>query len=185
MSSFIRVAGAAAVVLSLGYLATALPAVSTDSIPAITGTDACSQLVAKLVIDIKACIDVILGCNTVADVTVAIHALVAVITGCADELLKIGAGVQVVAEAKLNIAACIAAILTVVVKVCVQVSLKFGITVVAALLAEVDLCLKLLLVNLNICIGGIVELVVKALASVTVGLLAQINLKLCLGVLGL
>lgn len=53
MSSFIRIAGAAAVVLSLGFLVSALPA-ARASIPAITGTDAVSVVCAKLAVDIEA-----------------------------------------------------------------------------------------------------------------------------------
>lgn len=52
MSSFIRFAGAAAVILSLGFLVTALPA-ATTSVPAITGTDAVSLVCAKVLVDIE------------------------------------------------------------------------------------------------------------------------------------
>ncbi|KAG8694793.1 hypothetical protein FRC08_008253, partial [Ceratobasidium sp. 394] len=65
------------------------------------------------------------------------------------------------------------------------VSVKFGILVVLTLFAKIDICLKLLLVNLNICIGGILTLIAEALASATVGVLGQIHLSACLSVLGL
>ncbi|KAG8683876.1 hypothetical protein FRC11_012948, partial [Ceratobasidium sp. 423] len=67
------------------------------------------------------------------------------------------------------------------VQVFVALSLKFGV----AIYAEIDVVLHLLPLSLNICIEGIVVLIAKALSSVTVGLLAQVNLQLCLGVLGL
>ena len=41
------------------------------------------------------------------------------------------------------------------------VSAKFGIVVVLALFAKIDLCLQLLLVNLGVCIDGVVVLVAK------------------------
>ncbi|KAB5588338.1 hypothetical protein CTheo_8224 [Ceratobasidium theobromae] len=184
MSSFIRIAGAAAVVLSLGFLVSALPA-ARASIPAITGTDAVSVVCAKLAVDIEAKILALAGCGTIAELTVAVHALVAAIQICANDLLRVGAGVVVDVEAKASIVACLVATITLLAQVCVQVSVKFGLTVVAALFAEIDVVVRLLLVNLNICVGGIVALIAKALASVTVGLIAQIHLKLCLGVLGL
>lgn len=52
MSSFTRFAGVAVVLLSLGFLVTAIPIVN-DSIPAITGTDAVSLVCAKLFVDIE------------------------------------------------------------------------------------------------------------------------------------
>lgn len=53
------------------------------------------------------------GCETIAQLEVAVKALVAVCSACADDLLKIGAGVTVDAEARASIVACVAAILTV------------------------------------------------------------------------
>lgn len=186
MSSFTRFAGVAVVILSLGFLVTALPVVKTDVIiPAITGTDAVSLVCAKLIVDIDVKIKALLACNTIAELHVAIDVLVALFKTCADDLLKVGAGVVVDVEAKASIVACIAAVITLLVKVCAQVTVKFGIAVVAVLFVKIDVVLRLLLVNLNICVGGIVALIAKALASVTVGLLAQVHLKLCLSVLGL
>ncbi|KAF8597371.1 hypothetical protein BDV93DRAFT_562408, partial [Ceratobasidium sp. AG-I] len=116
---------------------------------------------------------------------VAVEVLVALFKGCADELLKIGAGVVVSTEAHASIVACFVATITLLVKVCAAVSIKFGLAAVIVLFAKIDVVLRLCLINLNICVGGILVLIAKAIASATVGVMAQVHLKLCLSVLGL
>ncbi|KAB5588334.1 hypothetical protein CTheo_8220 [Ceratobasidium theobromae] len=189
MSSFTRLAGVAVLLLSLGFLVSALPAPKTDDIHiAITGggdpvTAALVNLVVNL--DVEAKIRALVACDTIAQLQVAVQALVVVLTTCANDLLNVGANVSVGVEAQANIVACVAAIITLLVRVCAQVSVKFGLSVVVALFAQIDVVLRLCLVNLNVCIGGIVALIANAIASATVGLLAQVQLKLCLTVLGL
>ncbi|CAE6403009.1 unnamed protein product [Rhizoctonia solani] len=188
MPSFVQFAGLAAIVLSLGYFASAAPVNLGIFAPvdlSCTGNDAISVVLAKLFVDIELKINALVSCSTIAELTVAVDVLVALFKGCADDLLKIGAGVVVTAEAQANIVACIAGLITLLVRAFVSVTLKFGLTAVVAIFAKIDVALQLLLVNLNICIGGVLALVAKAIASVTVGLLAQVQLKLCLGVLGL
>ncbi|CAE6451159.1 unnamed protein product [Rhizoctonia solani] len=182
MSSFLRFAGAAAIVLSLGLFASALPLLSVNAkIQAVVGVDAVCAVFHKLVVDlaIEAKIKALLACATIAELEVAVKALVAVLKICADDLLKVGAGVVVAADAKLSIIACVCSIITLLVQVLVQVCLKFGVAATASLCAQIDVCLRLLLVNLGICITGIVELIVKALATVIVTLCAQVKLDLC------
>ncbi|KAG8710328.1 hypothetical protein FRC11_004640 [Ceratobasidium sp. 423] len=186
MPSFTQLVGLAAVVLSLGYVASALPLNIFAQVDlSCPGNDSVSLAIAKILVELQAQIKAMVGCNTVADLTVAVDAIVALLKGCSDELIKIGAGVSVTADAQASIVACIAGIITLIVRACIAVTLKFGLSVVLVLFAKIDVVLQLLLTNLNICIGGIVALIAKALASVTVGLLAQVQLKLCLGVLGL
>ncbi|CUA77103.1 hypothetical protein RSOLAG22IIIB_12552 [Rhizoctonia solani] len=185
MSSFLRIAGAAALVLSLGLAARALPvsifAVADADIKALVHGDAVCAALNKLIVDarIVAKLQACLNVSTIAELQIAIAACVASLKVCADALLKLGAGVVVDAAAKADIVACIAALITLIVKVCVQLSLKFGVSVVASLCAELDVCVRLLLANLDICITGIVALIVKAVLSVTVGLMAQVNLAAC------
>ncbi|CAE6481180.1 unnamed protein product [Rhizoctonia solani] len=188
MPSFIQFAGLAVVVLSLGYFASAAPVSLGLFAPvnlSCTGTDAISLVLAKLIVGLDAKISALTSCTSVAELTTAVDVLVALFKGCADDLLKIGAGVVVTAEAQASIVACVIGMITLLVRACIAVTLKFGLTVVLTLFAKLDVALQLLLVNLNICIGGILVLIAQALASVTVGLLAQVQLKLCLGVLGL
>ncbi|QRV72101.1 hypothetical protein RhiJN_00115 [Ceratobasidium sp. AG-Ba] len=183
MLTFTRLAGFAFVLLSLSFLVSAVPVATRTyaSICAPTGNDAVSLLFLKLQADIEAKIHALLACGTKAELQVAVGVLVALFKGCSDELLKIGAGVTIDVEAQASIVACVCSIITLLVQVCAQVSVKLGIWVVIGLFAKIDICLKLLLVNLNICIGGILVLIVKGLSGVTLGLLAQIHLGGCLG----
>jgi hypothetical protein len=50
-------------------------------------------------------------------------------------------------------------VLQVILHACLRISVKFGLVVVLALFAKIDLCLKVLLLNLGICIEGIVVLI--------------------------
>ncbi|KDN35466.1 hypothetical protein RSAG8_11549, partial [Rhizoctonia solani AG-8 WAC10335] len=149
MSSFVRFAGVAAVILSLGLFASALPVLSVN-IPAVIGSDAVSIVCANVFADIDVKIKALLDCATFAELDVAAKVLVAVFQACADDLLNIGAGVSVAADAKLSIVACIASIIMLLVQVLVQVCLKFGIAATVALCAQVvTLCAQ---VNLNLCV---------------------------------
>lgn len=55
----------------------------------------------------------LVGCGTIAEITIGVEALVALLQGCSDDLLKIGAGAVVSFDVQLNIAACLAAVITV------------------------------------------------------------------------
>ncbi|KAF8692834.1 hypothetical protein RHS03_08531, partial [Rhizoctonia solani] len=187
MPSFTQFTGLAVVVLSLGYFANALPMIGLlGGAPlSCNGSDAYSLAISKILIDCEACIKAIIACGTLVDLKVQVALLINILTGCSDDLLKIGAGVVVAAEAKAQIVTCIAGLITLIVRACLAVSLKFGLNVCIEIFAGVDIAIKGLLVNLDICIAGIVGLIAKSIVSVTVGLLAQVQLKLCLGVLGL
>lgn len=54
-----------------------------------------------------------MACDTIAQLQVAVQALVVVLTTCANDLLNVGANVSVGVEAQANIVACVAAIITV------------------------------------------------------------------------
>ncbi|KAH7332944.1 hypothetical protein B0J17DRAFT_721746 [Rhizoctonia solani] len=132
----------------------------------------------ELAINVEAKIKVLLACVTMTDLKFAIKALVTVLQTCADNLLKIDAGVVVDVDAKASIVTCISAIIILLVKVCLQLSVRFGITVVAALFADIDVCLQSVLVNLNICVDGILVLIAKALVLVTLHVCAEVLGKL-------
>ncbi|KAG8684304.1 hypothetical protein FRC11_012293 [Ceratobasidium sp. 423] len=187
MSSFLRIAGATALFVSLGLFARAAPLglFVPAEINALVSTDAISCALNKLIVDaqIVAKIQACLNVESLVDLKVAVGVCVDLIKACADELLKIGAGVNVDVAAKADIVACVAAIITLLVRVCLQLTLKFGVAAVATIFADIDVCLKLLLVNLNICIDGVITLIVNAIVSVTVGLLGQVSLPLCASLL--
>jgi hypothetical protein len=53
------------------------------------------------------------GCATLVELEAAVHVLVGLFQTCADELLKVGAGVAVDVEAQVSIVAGVAAIISV------------------------------------------------------------------------
>ncbi|CAE6480310.1 unnamed protein product, partial [Rhizoctonia solani] len=177
MSSFIRYAGAAALVLSLGLIVSALPLV-TSGIVAPVGKDAVSAALIKLCVDLEANVKALLLCTDVAAVKAQVAVLVTIFKGCTDALVNIGSNVVVDPEAKTSIVVCIVSIITLILQVIVKLSLKFGL----AVFVDLDICLKALLIALNVCIHDILDLVAKAFASITVGLI-HVHLKLCSGVL--
>ncbi|KAF8710557.1 hypothetical protein RHS03_01692, partial [Rhizoctonia solani] len=181
MSSFIRFAGATALVLSLGLFVSALPLVYANLKVAV-GTDAVSCSFKKMIIDLAldAKIKALLVCGSIEELEVAVVALVTLFKGCTDDLVKLGAGVVIDANAKLSLVACVASIITLLVQVLVQVCLKFGIAATVHICAQIDVAIRALLVALNICVDGILVLVVQALATVIVTLCAQVKLDLCL-----
>ncbi|CAE6473751.1 unnamed protein product [Rhizoctonia solani] len=182
MSSFLRIAGAAALVLAFGLAARALPlgTLLDVNIPVLAHTNAvCETLNTMIEADIVAKLRACVNAATLAELRVAIDACVVVIKACAEALLKVKADVVVDAAVKADIVAFVAAIVTLVVKVCLQLTLKFGVSAVATVCAELDVCVRLLLANLDVCITGILTLIVKACVSVTVDLLAKINLAAC------
>ncbi|KAG8778472.1 hypothetical protein FRC12_024976 [Ceratobasidium sp. 428] len=188
MHTFTRIAAFAFILFSLSFLVSAIPTAPRHTLGAIylpTGGDAVSAIFIKLCVNLEAKIKALYGCGTLVELEAALNVLLTLFGGCADELLKVDVDVVVSAEAKASIVACVCSIITLLVKVCAEVSVKFGIIAVVGLYAKLDLCLKVLLVNLNICIGGILALIVKSLTGATIGLLAKVHLKLCLSVLGL
>ncbi|ELU37992.1 hypothetical protein AG1IA_07973 [Rhizoctonia solani AG-1 IA] len=183
--SLLRIAGAAAVFLSLGLLARAAPiglgVLGDITIGVLASKDAVSCALNKLIVelDIVAKLNACLNLTSIAEVQAALRVCVDAIKLCTEELLSIGVVAEIDARAKADIVATVAAIITLFLKVCLQISLKFGVALVATVVAEVDVCIKALLVSLNICIDGIIVLVVKAITSVSVGLFADVGLRLC------
>jgi hypothetical protein len=118
-------------------------------------------------------------CTTVGEVKAQVGVLVAHVEACAKAILALGVNIDVDAEVKADIAAKIAAIIAVrstrfsapvplthdpkiIVQACLSVSVKFGIVVVLAIFAPIDVCLRLLISNLDICVVGIVAVIVKS-----------------------
>ncbi|KAG8679490.1 hypothetical protein FRC08_016952, partial [Ceratobasidium sp. 394] len=137
MHAFSRIAAFVFVLLSLSFLVSALPAAprTLGSVCGVTGTDAVSAIIAKLAAEVEVKINALLGCGTKAELSAAIDVLVGLFKGCAEDLLKVGAGISITVEAKASIVACICSIITLLAKVCAQVSVKFGILVVLTLFA--------------------------------------------------
>ncbi|CCO36571.1 hypothetical protein BN14_10711 [Rhizoctonia solani AG-1 IB] len=182
--SFLRLAGAAAALLSLGLFARAAP---TLFAPIQINLLACANPIADhmnkllesgIVVKLQACLNADSLVQAKADIEICLD----LIKACCAELAKIGA-VNIEGKAQAEIVACVAALITLFVKVCLQLTIKFGASAVAAIIVEIDLALKLLLSTLGVCVNGIVALVLKALVSFTVDLMPELNLNLCASIL--
>ncbi|CAE6485775.1 unnamed protein product [Rhizoctonia solani] len=159
MISFVRFAGVVAVLFSLGLVVSAIP-IDRIHITAATGTDVVSRLCAKLVLEdkLEAKLKALLSCTNVGDLKIQIAVVAVLFQNCADQLLTIGAGVQLDTNATHSLVACLISIITLTVQVFATLTLKFGIFVCAG----IDDALRLFLVNIGICVDGLIGLVAKA-----------------------
>ncbi|KAF8677440.1 hypothetical protein RHS04_06169 [Rhizoctonia solani] len=187
MLAFTRLTSILLFVLSLGFLVSALPTTESKALAARHASDD----LLGLIVDLKAKVDVdvkaIVAVDVVADLAVKLEVLVADVTACAQAVLAIGANIDIDASVKAQVVLQVAAIISVIVKLCVDLVAKFGLLVVIGLLVKIDVCLNLLLVNLQVCIAGIISLIVRALLDLGISLsvLVSVHLGLCINVLGL
>ncbi|CAE6386742.1 unnamed protein product [Rhizoctonia solani] len=161
--SLLCIAGAGALALSFGLLVCAMlvPSyISNLHITACIGTDVILHTVMKLVVecDLEAKIKALANVNNKAELKACVAVLVPILKASTNELLKIGANISIDADAKTSIATCIVSIITLLVKVYIVV--------------------HALLVNLNVCIGSILELIVKVCVHLTVGAFTLVKLNL-------
>ncbi|EUC59595.1 transmembrane protein, putative [Rhizoctonia solani AG-3 Rhs1AP] len=165
MSTFSRIAVVVVFLFSVGLLVSALPSPrAADASWAIVGADmfpVCT-LLEKFFLEVKVCIDAIAACHDLVTLKLKVAVFVALCKGCAADLLKIGADVKITAEAQASIVNCFVSMLTLLVQVCVNLTAKFGVAVIATLCAEIDIVLKFLFVHLDICINGVLGLIAKA-----------------------
>ncbi|CAE6499408.1 unnamed protein product [Rhizoctonia solani] len=103
----------------------------------------------------------------------------------AKAVVAIGANIDIDASVKADIAIKVAAIISVIVKLCVDLVAKFGLLVVVGLLAKIDLCLQLLIVNLGVVVQGLIVLIANIVVKLGVSVFVSVHLGLCLNVLGL
>ncbi|CAE6434951.1 unnamed protein product [Rhizoctonia solani] len=185
MLAFTRLTSILLFVLSLGFLVSALPtAVDNKALAARHGSDLVDLMVglqAKVDVHVKA----IVAVNTIVDVTAKVALLIADVNACAAAVLALGANIEIDASVKADIAVKVAAIITVIVNLCVSLVAKFGILVVVGLCAQIDVCVKLLIANLGVCVDGIIVLIANIVVKLGVSVLASVNLNLCISVLGL
>ncbi|KAB5588626.1 Transmembrane protein [Ceratobasidium theobromae] len=188
MLAFSRLTSFLLFVLSLSFLTCALPAPAPNSNAlAIRGHSDVDlvKLVVDLEADVNAAVKVIADVDIITDLAVHVDALVVKVNTCAQAVAAIGANIDIDASVKADLAVRIAAIITAIVHVCVSVSAKFGILVVVSLFAKIDACLHLLLLNLGVCVQGIIALVANIVVKLGVSVFADVRLNLCLSILGL
>ncbi|KAB5592755.1 transmembrane protein [Ceratobasidium theobromae] len=184
MLAFSRLTSILFFVLSLGLLTYALPTESKALAARHTGQELV-DLVVGLRAHVEADVGVLAHITAVADLSASVDVLVGHVTTCAKAIAALGANIEVEAAVKANIAAEVAAIVIAIVQVCVSIVAKFGVLVVLTLLAKIDICLQLLLVNLGVCVGGLIQLVAAIVVKLGVSVFASVHLGLCINVLGL
>ncbi|QRW10514.1 hypothetical protein RhiLY_09513 [Ceratobasidium sp. AG-Ba] len=194
MLSFTRLASFLLFVLSLSFLACAAP---TPRISELAVRDygygddsgsSPSDNVAAILIGLKADVDA--TCNKIVDITVFTEiqseaaVLVAHVHHAAELILALGEN-KVDANIQAKIAVQVYAILKVIIRTFAKVSARFGITAVLAIWAQIDACIHLLLVNCDICVHGIVAVVLKLCVDVDVKMYVHAYLGQCAALLAL
>ncbi|CAE7233256.1 unnamed protein product [Rhizoctonia solani] len=186
MHAFGRLTSFILFVLSLSLFAHALPAPGTSALS--IRDPKCDQLLSA-VVDLKANVDTCIVAAIKADgpagVTAQVDLIVGHVHACADAIVAIGSITDMDAVVKADLAAKVAAIIAVILKACLRLSIKFGIQVCIELFVKLDAALKLLLVNLGVCVEGIVVLVSKIVIATCAHILVTLNFNLCLSVLAI
>ncbi|CAE6487317.1 unnamed protein product [Rhizoctonia solani] len=188
MIAFSRLATFLVFVLSLGFLTCAAPTAGKSHDLAIRGGD-CSTVVQALV-DLEAKLKGHLDVCVNADVLANVEALLLTkvkkdIDVARNAVVAVGAIADVDGKVKLDIVAHIAAVITLVAQILIKLSAKLSLSVMAKICADIDVCLKALLVALNVCIQGVLGLSLKAIVDLTVVVFIKVKLLLCADVLGL
>ncbi|CAE6527618.1 unnamed protein product [Rhizoctonia solani] len=199
MQTFGRLLSVLTFLLSLGFIAHALPAaphaglaVREYNSPApssggysrpSSGNDVLNLVVAlKAKVDVH--VDLLAKAAVVPDVEVSVVAIVAEVKACVAVL--VGVKLDVDAEVKAKIAVTIVAIISAIVKVCAAVSVKLGVQVCLALWAQIDVALHLLILTLNVCISGFLAVLIKLCLNLDAEIIAAlklVRLDLCVRIL--
>ncbi|KAG9118753.1 hypothetical protein FRC07_006593 [Ceratobasidium sp. 392] len=190
MHAFTRLTSFLLFVLSLSFLTCALPTpAAVGSKELAVRTADCGPKVLDIVLNLRAQVEAdvaaIAKAEVLADVQVAVGILLKHIYAAADATLAVGVKVDIEAKVKAKIVVEVALCITLIVKACIALVLKFGLLAVLAVLASIDVAIKALLVNLQICIAGIITLIVQAIVDVKVVAFIKVHLLLCVDVLGL
>ncbi|KDN39516.1 hypothetical protein RSAG8_08811, partial [Rhizoctonia solani AG-8 WAC10335] len=176
MDAFSRLASFFLFVFSLGLLVFALPT-------APGGNNAFATLLSQDKVTVLFCLvahpDAKFNTKSQDEVKVTVDTLFVDIQACTKVIVALGP-VKLDAKVEPDIAAKIAAIILVIVKACVEVTVKLSLEVVLAIFAKRDLALKCLLVNIGICVEGIMIVIAKIVVSSRNDLLVKLNFKLCL-----
>ncbi|QRV87127.1 hypothetical protein RhiJN_15145 [Ceratobasidium sp. AG-Ba] len=189
MHAFTRLTSFVLFILSLNFLVCALPTPANSgskdlairNVQADALVAACVQLKADVTVHAA----VLAKVETLVDAKAAVAVIVKDLNLAAKVFMDLGAGIELDDKVKVEVVACIAAVVSVIVQACLSLSLKLGLAVCLVIFAQLDVALRLLLVKLDICVNGILALIVKALVQVDVEALIKIKLHLCASVLGL
>ncbi|CAE6431509.1 unnamed protein product [Rhizoctonia solani] len=225
MQTFARLLSFVAFLLSVGFLAQALPTAaagngiavrdysspagysgagnngnsgspssssySKESSPSFKDDDKSNSidilpLVLKLGKDIKpvcaeleAAADITVAVALVDKIVIIIKAFVAILVN-----VKLNLSLDVKTKIAVEIVACISVILKALAAVCA----KLGVDVCIALIAKIDVCFQLLLITLNLCVDGLLAIIISLILKIDGTVLAVIknlNLELFIKICGL
>ncbi|CAE6452481.1 unnamed protein product [Rhizoctonia solani] len=190
MIAFSRLATFLFFVLSLSYFTCAAPTSGQTHELAVRGGDCGTVMNVLMALEakLKGHYDVCDHADVLSNVQVDIIAkVVADIDTATKACVEVGAIAiaDVPVKVKADICTRIAAIVTIVARIIIKLSAKLSISVMVTICAQLDVCLKALLVALNVCISGVVGLSLKAISDLTIVICIKIKLELCAGLLGL
>ncbi|CAE6399614.1 unnamed protein product [Rhizoctonia solani] len=186
MLAFSRITSILLFVLSLSFLTCAAPAPKANDLAIREGVRGDDGLL------VAGCIDLLTKTNTHADLIsktddpVEAKAAVALVVNdlkvYADLVSKVK-GLKANLDVQAEIAAHLLVIVKAVIKICASLIAKFGLNVALELIATVQVALKLVIDNLNICITGFLDVFVKIVAEADVKALADVHLNAILKVI--
>ncbi|ELU37997.1 hypothetical protein AG1IA_07978 [Rhizoctonia solani AG-1 IA] len=186
MLSFSRLASFLLFVLSLSLLTCAAPTSMSNTLVAREGVRGKGDLV------VAACIDLRAKAYTKAEsigellegsILVEVESLCKDIIAFSDVLVKVKTA-DVDAKVRAEIAAHLLVILKAIIKICAHLIAKLDLKVALELIAKVQVALKLVIDNLDICVSGFLEVFVKlnatSVAEADLRLMANVHLDVIL-----
>ncbi|CAE6384337.1 unnamed protein product [Rhizoctonia solani] len=117
--------------------------------------------------ELEASVDINAATVAVDKIVIIIKAFVAIIVG-----VKVDLSVDIKTQIAVQIVACISLIVKALAAVCV----RLGADVCVALIAKIDVCIQLLLITINVCVDGILAIIISLCAKLDVQVLAAIKL---------
>ncbi|CAE6471976.1 unnamed protein product [Rhizoctonia solani] len=116
--------------------------------------------------DLELSVDVNAAATVVDKIVLVVKAFVAILVN-----VKLNLSLDIKTQIAVKIVACISLIVKALAAVCV----KLGVNVCVALIAKIDVCLQLLLITLNVCVDGLLEIIISLCAKLDVKVLAALK----------
>ncbi|KAG8736809.1 hypothetical protein FRC10_008940 [Ceratobasidium sp. 414] len=200
MQTFTRLFSIITFLLSLGFIAQALPAPvqggalaareyghsdpSYGTVPYGNGEPANGKhgqhtpdvlaILGNLHNDVDPILSALKAADTEVDAKVHVDALVVKIKAAVDLLPTVLIAVDV--DVKAKIAAICVKIFVAIITACAAVSVKLGVSVCLSLWAQIDVCLHLLFLALDVCLGGFISIFAQLCLNLDVSVFAHLKL---------
>ncbi|KAF8682846.1 hypothetical protein RHS04_02037 [Rhizoctonia solani] len=183
MLAFSRLASFLLFVLSLSLLTCAAPTSMSSTLVAREGVRGKGDLVVAACIDLRAKAytkaESIVKIDGALKLGVEVESLCKDIIAFSDVLVKVKTA-DVDAKVRAEIAAHLLVILKAIIKICAHLIAKLDLKVALELIAKVQVALKLVIDNLDICVSGFLEVFVKLVAEADLRLMANVHLDVIL-----